>query len=138
MSAILRQAIRNDLPDLLRVRHAVSEHRLFLLTMPDDQVIDALETTGRGWVIELDGVIVAFAIGDALTGSISALFVDPPHRGYGYGRRLYDTVVDWLWSQGSDRVWLNAQPDVASVSPGEPPGDPTAGAPGARHHVLGV
>ena len=110
MSAILRQAVRNDLPGLFRVRHAVSENRLFLLTMPDDQVIEALETTGRGWVIELDGVVVAFAIGDALTGTISALFVDPPHRGHGYGRRLHDTVVEWLWSQGHDRVWLNAQP----------------------------
>lgn len=112
MSAVLRQAIRSDLPDLLRVRRAVSEDRLFLLTLPDDQLIEALETTGRGWVIELDGVIVAFAIGDALTGSICALFVDPPHRGHGYGRRLHDTVVGWLWSQGSDRVWLNAQPDA--------------------------
>ena len=109
MPAILRQAVRSDLPDLLRVRHAVSENRLFLLTMPDNQVIEALETTGRGWVVELDGVIVAFAIGDALTGSISALFVDPPHRGHGYGRRLHDTVVDWLWSQGHDRIWLGSE-----------------------------
>ncbi|MGH8319553.1 MAG: GNAT family N-acetyltransferase [Steroidobacteraceae bacterium] len=114
MTVILRQAVRDDLSDLFRVRRAVSENRLFLLTMPDDQVIEALETTGRGWVIELDGVIVAFAIGDALTGGISALFVDPPHRGHGYGRRLHDTVVEWLWSQGHDRVWLNAQPDAGA------------------------
>lgn len=109
MTAILRQALRGDLPGLLRVRRAVSENRQTSLTLPDDQVIEALETTGRGWVIELDGVIVAFAIGDALTGSISALFVDPPHRGQGYGRRLHDIVVEWLWSQGHDRIWLNAE-----------------------------
>jgi len=118
MSAILRQAVRSDLPELFRVRRAVSENRLFLLTMPDDQVADALETTGRGWVIELDGVIVAFAIGDALTGSICALFVDPPHRGQGYGRRLHDTVVDWLWSQGDDRIWLGID-EPATPEPGE-------------------
>ena len=111
MPAILRQAGRSDLPGLLRVRRAVSENRLFLLTMPDDHIIEALEISGRGWVIELDGLIVAFAIGDAITGSICALFVDPPHRGQGYGRRLHDTVVEWLWSQGHDRVWLNAEPD---------------------------
>lgn len=110
MPALLRQAVRDDLPDLFRVRHAVSENRQFSLAIPDDQVIEALETTGRGWVMELDGVIVAFAIGDALTGSIWALFVDPLHRGHGYGRRLHDTVVEWLWSQGHDRVWLNAEP----------------------------
>jgi GNAT superfamily N-acetyltransferase len=114
VSAILRQAVRSDLPELLRVRRAVSENRLFLLTMRDDQIIDALESTGRGWVIELDGAIAAFAIGDALTGGISALFVDPPHRGHGYGRRLYDTVVDWLWSQGHDRVWLGMEEQATS------------------------
>lgn len=114
MTAILRQAVRGDLPGLFRVRRAVSENRQPSLTLPDDQVIEALETTGRGWVIELDGLIVAFAIGDALTGSISALFVDPPHRGQGYGRRLHDIVVDWLWSQGHDRVWLNAEPETAA------------------------
>lgn len=114
MTAILRQAALSDLPELSRVRYAVSENRESSLSIPDDQVVEALETTGRGWVIELDGVIVAFAIGDALTGSIWALFVDPPHRGQGYGRRLYDTVVEWLWSQGHDRVWLNAQPDAGA------------------------
>ena len=113
MTAVLRQAMRSDLPGLFRVRRAVSENHLSSLTLPDDQVIEALETSGRGWVVELDGEIVAFAIGDALTGSIGALFVDPPHRGRGYGRRLHDTVVEWLWSQGHDRVWLNAEPETA-------------------------
>jgi GNAT superfamily N-acetyltransferase len=112
MSAILRQAVRNDLPGLSRIRHAVAENHPGSLTLPDDQVIEALETTGRGWVIELDGVVVAFTIGDALTGSIWALFVEPQHRGRGYGRRLHDTVVEWLWTQGHDRVWLNARPSI--------------------------
>lgn len=116
MPAILRQAVRSDLPGLFRVRQAVSENRLFLLTLSDEQILEALETTGRGWVVELDGVIVAFAIGDALTGGISALFVDPPHRGHGYGRRLYDTVVEWLWSQGHNGVWLDAEPDTGALA----------------------
>lgn len=102
MPAVLRQAVRSDLSDLFRIRHAVSENRRSSLDIPEDQVLEALETTGRGWVIELDGVIVAFAIGNALTGSIWALFVDPAHRGQGYGRRLYDTVVEWLWAQWHD------------------------------------
>lgn len=111
MTAILRLAARSDLPDLFRVRHAVSENRLSSLTIPDDRVVEPLETTGRGWVVEVDGVIVAFAIGDALTGSIWALFVDPPHRGHGYGRRLHDVVVEWLWAQGHERSWLDAEPN---------------------------
>lgn len=111
MPPILRQAVRDDLPDLLRVRYAVSENRPSRI-IPDSQVIEALERTGRGWVIELDGVIAAFAIGDAVTGSVFALFVDPSHQGHGYGRRLHDTVVEWLWSRGLDRIWLNTQADT--------------------------
>jgi GNAT superfamily N-acetyltransferase len=109
VSAVLRQAMRDDLPDLLRVRYAVSENRPSRI-IPDSQVIEALELTGRGWVIELDGEIAAFAIGNAVTGSVFALFVDPSHQGHGYGRRLHDTVVEWLWSRGLDRIWLNTQP----------------------------
>ena len=108
MSAVLRQATRDDLPDLLRVRHAVSENRASRI-ISDSQVIETLEHTGRGWVIELDGVIAAFAIGNAVTGSVFALFVDPSHEGHGYGRRLHDTVVEWLWSRGLDQIWLNTQ-----------------------------
>lgn len=111
MPAILRQAVRSDLPDLFRVRCAVSDNRRSSLNIPDDQIIEALESTGRGWVVELEGVIVAFAIGDALTGSIWELFVDPPHRGRGYGRRLYNTVVEWLWLQGHGRIGLDEDPD---------------------------
>jgi GNAT superfamily N-acetyltransferase len=87
----------------------VSENRPSRI-IPDSQVIEALEVTGRGWVIELDGVITAFAIGNALTGSVFALFVDPAHQAHGYGRRLHDTVVEWLWSRGLHRIWLNTQP----------------------------
>lgn len=112
MPAILRQAALSDLPGLFRVRYAVAERRSSSLTIPHEQVTEALGSTGRGWVIELDGLIVAFAIGDALTGSIWELFVDPPYRGHGYGRRLYETVVEWLWSEGHDRVALGAQTDA--------------------------
>jgi GNAT superfamily N-acetyltransferase len=108
VSAVLRQAIRDDLPELLRVRYAVSENRPSRI-IPDSQVIETLELTGRGWVIELNRVVAAFAIGDAVTGSVFALFVDPSHQGHGYGRRLHDTVVEWLWSRGLDRIWLNTQ-----------------------------
>jgi|SRR5579883_1205934 len=120
MPAVLRQAMGSDLPELLRVRRAASENRSSSLAIPQDQLVEALESTGRGWVIELDGKVVAFAIGDALTGSIWALFVDPPHRGRGYGRRLHDTVVEWLWSRGHDRIWLNAEADESldATTPG--------------------
>ena len=110
MPDVLRKAVRNDLPDLFRVRYAVSENRPSSRIVTESQVIEALEVTGCGWVIELHGVIAAFAIGNALTGSLFALFVDPTYQGQGYGRRLHDTAVEWLWARGLDRIWLNTQP----------------------------
>jgi quercetin dioxygenase-like cupin family protein len=76
----------------------------------DAEVVEAIERTGRGWVVECDGAVVAFAIGNAQTGNIWALFVDPAHEGRGHGRRLFDTMVAWLWSQDRDRLWLSTAP----------------------------
>lgn len=110
MTATLRQAARADVSGMQRVRHAVKENRLVSRVIPDDEVIDAIERTGRGWVVEDGGEVVAFAIGNALDGSIWALFVDPLHEGRGYGRRLHDAMVAWLHSRGLARLWLGTDP----------------------------
>jgi GNAT superfamily N-acetyltransferase len=110
VAAVLRQALRADVSAIQRVRHAVKENRLTSGVITDDQVVEAIERTGRGWVIEDDGALVAFAVGNAQTGNIWALFVDPAHERRGHGLRLHDTMVAWLWSQGLDRLWLTTAP----------------------------
>jgi GNAT superfamily N-acetyltransferase len=110
MPATLRQATRADVRGIQRVRHAVKENRLVSRRIPDDEVIDAIERSGRGWVAEDGGEIVAFAIGKAVDGSIWALFVDPPHEGRGFGRQLHDVMVAWLHSRGRARLWLTTDP----------------------------
>ena len=72
--------------------------------------MDAIDSRGQGWVIEVDGTIVAFAVGDAGNASIWALFVEPGYEGRGFGRRLHDAMVDWLWRQGHERLWLTTDP----------------------------
>lgn len=67
----------------------------------------AIEETGRGWVVEVDGTIVGFAVGNAVTGNIWALFVDPEHERLGYGRYLHEAMVEWLFSCGLKRLWLS-------------------------------
>jgi GNAT superfamily N-acetyltransferase len=106
----LRQATRVDVAGIQRVRHAVRENRLVSTTISDDDVREAIERTGRGWVIESEGEVVAFAIGKASTGNVWALFVHPDHERQGYGRRLHDTMVSWLASQGVGRLWLTTEP----------------------------
>ena len=60
--------------------------------------------------MESQGTIVGFAIGNALTGNVWALFVDPEEEGRGHGRRLHGAMVEWLFSRGVRRLWLSTDP----------------------------
>jgi GNAT superfamily N-acetyltransferase len=93
-----------------RVRMSVQENRLVSMQLTEADYIDAIESRGRGWVVEVDGTIVAFAIGDTTNASIWALFVEPAFEGRGFGRQLHDEMVGWLWQQGHDRLWLTTDP----------------------------
>lgn len=95
-----------------RVRMSVQENKLVSTVLSDHDYSVAIEETGRGWVIELNGTVVAFAIGNAENGSIWALFVDPMHEGKGYGRQLHDVMIAWLWERGHHRLWLTTEPDT--------------------------
>jgi GNAT superfamily N-acetyltransferase len=110
VTATLRQALRSDVREIMRVRHAVKENRLASRVISDDEVIQAIEKSGRGWVIEDRNTILAFAIGNAESGNIWALFVDPAHEARGFGRRLHDEMTSWLWSRGLRRLWLSTEP----------------------------
>jgi GNAT superfamily N-acetyltransferase len=106
MGSTIRQATMADAPALWRIRYAVTENTLRPGYIDDLDLRRELEATGRGWVAEEEGEVVAFAIGNARTGNIWALFVDPAHQGRGHGGRLHDTMLEWLWSQRLERLWL--------------------------------
>lgn len=106
---MVRIAQSSDVTDMMRVRHAVRENRLTSTVISCADVEEAITSPGRGWVIERDGAVVAFAIGNAATGNVWALFVDPAYESRGFGRLLHDTMLDWLWSQGLTTVWLTTE-----------------------------
>lgn len=107
MFVTLRQATRLDIPGMHRVRLAVRENRLTSSIISEEHYVPAIEATGRGWVIVIDDSVVAFAVGNKNTGNIWALFVDPDHEGFGYGRRLHDAMVDWLFQNKISRLNLS-------------------------------
>ena len=107
---MLRTAGAADIPAIQRVRASVTENRLVSTIITAEDVRAAIEDTGRGWVVEQDGDVIAFAIGNAVTRNIWALFVHPDYEGRGYGRQLHDTMVEWLWSSGARRLWLTTEP----------------------------
>ena len=107
---MLRQARRTDIPAMHRVRTAMLENRLTSSLVTEADYVAAIEGSGQGWVVDVDGEIAGFAVGNATDGSIWALFVDPRHEGRGYGRSLIDVTVAWLWSRGLERLWLTTDP----------------------------
>ena len=113
---MLRIALATDIPSIQRVRHSVRENRLVSGTISDEEVREALEDSGRGWVVEVDGEVVGFAIGKHVNANIWALFVDPDYEGRGFGRALHDAMVEWLWSQGLTRLRLSTDPGTRAQS----------------------
>lgn len=107
---MLRLATRKDIPAMHRVRLAVRENRLTISSVTEEHYFPAIEATGRGWVIDEDGEVVAFAVGNAETGNIWALFVYPDREGRGHGRALQRVMVGRLFEQGLTRLFLTTEP----------------------------
>ncbi len=107
----IRVATIDDIPAMHQVRMSVREN---VLTDPTQvQPSDYrrfLTVSGRGWVYEIEGAIVGFAIADAETRSVWALFVSPEFEGSGVGRALHDSMRQWLFLTDKRPVCLGTQP----------------------------
>jgi GNAT superfamily N-acetyltransferase len=112
-----REATLQDIPQIQIVRHAVKENVLSdpgLVT--DIDCANYLVNRGKGWVCELDGKIIGFAIADLADDNIWALFVDPHFEQQGIGRKLHELMLDWYFAQGKNKVWLGTSPNTRAVS----------------------
>ncbi|MGV3529837.1 MAG: GNAT family N-acetyltransferase [Flavisolibacter sp.] len=104
---IFREARIEDIEQIQVVRNAVKENTLSdpgLVT--DDDCREFLFERGKGWVCEVEGMIVGFAIADLRENNIWALFLQPEFEGRGIGRQLHRMMLDWYFSQTKKTVWL--------------------------------
>lgn len=109
----IREATNNDISQIQVVRNSVKENALSnpaLVT--DDDCAEYINVRGKGWVCEVDGTIVGFAIADLQDNNIWALFLHPDMQGRGIGRRLHDTMLDWHFSQTMKDIWLSTAPNT--------------------------
>lgn len=108
---IYREAKTEDISQLQYVRHAVKENVLSDPSLvPDTDVADYISNRGKGWVCEVDGRVVGFAIADLVDHNIWALFIHPDHEAKGVGKRLHRMMLDWYFSQTEHTVWLGTEP----------------------------
>jgi GNAT superfamily N-acetyltransferase len=113
----LRLATVADIEAMHAIRLAVTENRLRdpgRVTTEKYQAM--LGERGKGWVFENDtGVIVGFAIADALSRSLWALFVHPGHERRGVGRALHEAMVTWLFAIDDKPIWLTTEPHTRAA-----------------------
>lgn len=105
---IYREATTDDIKQIQIVRNAVKENMLSnpgLVT--DRDCVEYLTLRGKGWVCEVDGTIVGFAIADLIDNNIWALFVHPNYEAHGIGTTLHNMMMDWYFAQHKETVWLS-------------------------------
>jgi GNAT superfamily N-acetyltransferase len=110
-----REAVAADVPGIARVRVSVRENLLTIDQLEqrgitNESVAASFSLDAKGWVAVQHDEIIAFSIANKTEGSIFALFVLPSYENQGIGSRLLDLALQWLWDNGTERVWLTTAP----------------------------
>jgi ribosomal protein S18 acetylase RimI-like enzyme len=111
-----REIQARDLPRIFAVRLATwhndnGREELTRLGITPESVRQRLAESHRGWLCEVDGRTVGFAMGDGQTGEMWVIAVLRECEGRGIGRRLLRLVEDWLASEGWQEIWLTTHTD---------------------------
>ena len=114
----IRRIAVDDLPEIFAVRlsareNGVSMEDLVEYNITPESLALAMTKDVRGWLVETEGRIAGFAMGDSSTGEVLVLSVLPECEGRGIGRAVLQEVEDWLFAAGNDKVWLytSAEPN---------------------------
>jgi GNAT superfamily N-acetyltransferase len=106
-----REATIADIPQIQVVRNAVKENRLSnpdLVTNADCESF--IIQRGKGWVCEMNEMIVGFAIVDLKEENVWALFLLPEFEKRGIGKRLHHLMLGWYFGQSKKYLWLSTAP----------------------------
>ena len=107
----IRVADVKDIYQIQVVRNLVKENQLSdPALVPDSDVEEYITRRGKGWVCEIDGEVVGFAIADLVGNNIWALFIHPGFEGIGIGKKLHEEMLNWYFSQTDKTVWLGTVP----------------------------
>ena len=108
---IFREAQLGDIEQIQIVRNAVKENMLSNSALVSDaDVKEFLLVRGKGWVGEINKVVVGFAIVDLKEHNVWALFVRPQHAQKGIGKALHQLMMDWYFEQTNTTIWLGTSP----------------------------
>ncbi len=70
-----------------------------------------IQSTHKGWLCEIDGRVVGFAMGNRSNAEMWVIAVLNEYENRGIGRALLTRVEYWLFDQGHAEIWLTTDPD---------------------------
>lgn len=113
---LFREAEIGDIPQIQVVRNSVKENQLSDPALVTDADCEEFITRrGKGWVCEIEGCVIGFAIADLKEDNIWALFVDPAFEGRGVAKELHRLMLAWYFSQPKQHVWLGTAPNTRAA-----------------------
>ena len=105
-----RQAIPEDIPQIQIVRNSVKENQLSNPNLiPDDLVEEFITKRGKGFVCEIDDIIVGFSIVNFVENNVWALFLLPEFEGKGIGKKIHQLMLDEYFSKTKETIWLSTE-----------------------------
>jgi GNAT superfamily N-acetyltransferase len=105
----IRRAVAADVPAMHGLRLSVSENRLSDTRRVTLASYRPYIEAGWAWVAETQFGIAGFAVIDATSRSVWALFVAPDAEGSGIGRALHQQMLEWAQGQGIDHLSLTTE-----------------------------
>lgn len=107
----IREALISDIEAMHKVRMSVKENVLITQSLVTEEMYRLhLTECGKGWVCEVDDIVVGFTIIDKVKSNLWALFVHPGFEKKGIGRQLHDTMIGWAFTNGIDHISLSTDP----------------------------
>ncbi len=113
-----REIKPEDIPAIFDVRIATwhnpnGREELTRMGITHESVREKMKDSHRGWLCDVDGKAVGFAMGNRRTGEMWVIAVLREYEGKGIGKQLLDSVENWLRGEGWTEIWLTTDTDEA-------------------------
>ena len=114
---MIREILDNDFVSLFGVRVATRENAMSLqelgsIGITEESMKLAIKGFHRGWLYEVGGRPVGFAMGDYEASEFTVIAILPEYEYRGIGRQLLTKVENWLQLKGCEEIWLTTDIDT--------------------------
>ena len=113
---LIREIEKSDIKDILDIRVSTKENHFSMTDLAEvgvtpESVAEWLDGSVKGWLCEISGQPVAFAMADSKTAEVLVIACYPKFEKRGVGKALMKKVHNWLWSFDHNEIWLWSDPD---------------------------